>query len=60
MQCRSSSALGSKGSSRRVVKPPLKVLPISVCSPSAQNATSSPPMRGDVGDDHFGAKEGED
>ena len=54
-QCRSSSAAGAEGSSRRVVEPPLKVLPIFIWSPLAQNATPSPPMRGDMGNDRFGA-----
>ena len=49
----SSSAVGAKGSSRRVAKPPLKVLPISIWSPPAQNAMPSPPMRGDAGSDRF-------
>ena len=51
----SSSAAGAKGSLRRATEPPLKVLPIFVWSPSAQNSTPSPPMLGDVGDDCFGA-----
>ena len=59
-QRRSSSAAGAEGSSRRDDEPPLKVLPISIWSPSAQNATTSPPMRGDVGNDRFGAEGGED
>ena len=59
-QCRSSFAVGAKGSSRRASRPPLKVLHISIWSPSAQNATPSPPIRGDVGNDRFGAKGGED
>ena len=42
----SSFASGAKGSSRRVIGPPLKVLLISIWSPSAQNSTPSPPMRG--------------
>ena len=50
-QRRSSSTAGAKGSSRRAAKPPLKVLPISIWIPSAQNATHSPPIRGDVGSD---------
>ena len=52
-QRRSSSTVGVKGSSRKVVEPPMKVLPISVWSPSAQNASPPPPTRGDVGDDRF-------
>ena len=59
-QRRSSSAAGAKGSSRRVVELPFKVLPISIWSPSAQNATPSPPMRGDVGNDHFRVEGAED
>ena len=55
-----SSAAGVKGSSRQAVELPLKVLPISVWSPSAQNASPSPPTRGDVGDDRFEAEGGED
>ena len=38
----------------------MKVLPISIWSPSTQNATPSPPIRGDVGNDRFGAEGGED
>ena len=56
-QRRSSSAAGVKGSSRKVAEPPLKVLPISIWSPSAQNASPSPPIWGDVEYDRF---EGED
>ena len=56
--CRSSSASGAKGSLRRVAGPPLKVFPIFVWSPSSQNATPSPPMRGDARDDCFGAEGG--
>ena len=59
-QCRSSSAAGAKGSLRSAAEPPLKVLPISIWSPSAQNAMPSPPIRGDVGNDRFGAEGGED
>ena len=59
-QRRSSSAVGIKGSSRKAVEPPLKVLPISIWSPSAQNVSSSPPTRGDVGNDRFEAEGGED
>ena len=57
-QCRSSSTTGAKGSLRRADKPPLKVLPTSIWSPLAQNATPSPPIRGDVGNDLFGAEGG--
>ena len=56
----SSSAAGVKGSSRKAVGPPLKVLPISIRRPSAQNASPSPPTMGDVGDDSFKAEGGED
>ena len=59
-QRRSSSAAGAKGSSRRDAEPPLKVLPISIWSPLAQNAAPSPPRRGDVGNAHFGDEGGED
>ena len=52
-QRRSSSAARAKGSLRRATEPPLKVLPISIWSPSAQNATPSPPIRGDVGNNRF-------
>ena len=38
----------------------MKVLPISIWSPSAQNATPSPLIRGDVGNDLFGAEGGEE
>ena len=57
-QRHSSSVVGAKGSLRRVADPPLKVLPISIWSPSAQNATPSPPIGGDVGNDLFGAGRG--
>ena len=56
----SSSAAGVKGSSRTATELPLKVLPISVWSPSVQNASPSPPTRGDAGDDRFEAEGGED
>ena len=59
-QHHSSSAAGAKGSSRKVVELPLKVLPISVWGPLAQNASPSPPKRGDVRDDRCGAEGGED
>ena len=59
-QRRLTSVAGAKGSSRRAVEPPLKVLPISIWSPSVQNAMPSPLIRGDVGSDRFGAKGGED
>ena len=59
-QRRSSFSTGAKGSSRKAVEPPLKVLPISIRSPSMQNATPSPPIRGDVGNNRFGADGGED
>ena len=59
-QRRSSSAARAKGSLRRAVGPPLKVLPISIWSPSAQNAMPSPTMQGDVGNDRFGVEGGED
>ena len=55
-QPRSSSTAGAKGSSRKDVEPPLKVLPISIRSPSAQKASPSPPTRGDVRDDRFKAE----
>ena len=58
VQRRSSSAAGAKGFSRRASEPPLKVLPISIWSPSVQNATPYPPIRGDVGNDCFGAEGG--
>ena len=57
-QRRSSSIAGAKGSSRGAVEPRLKVLPISVWSPSAQNAMPSPPRRGDTGSDCFGSEGG--
>ena len=59
-QRHSSFATRDKGSSRRATEPPLKVLPISIWSPSAQNATPSPLMRGDAGSDRFGVEGGED
>ena len=59
-QRRSSSTARAKGSSRRATKPPLKVLHISIWIPSVQNATPSPPIRGDVGNDRFGAEGSED
>ena len=52
------SATGAKGSSRRVVEPHLKVLPISIWIPLAQNAMPSSPIRGDVGNDRFGDEGG--
>ena len=55
-QRHSSSVIGAKGSSRRAVEPPLKVLPIR--AHSAQNTTPSPPIRGDVGNDRFGTEGG--
>ena len=59
-QLHSSSTVGDKGSSRKAAKLPLKVLPIFVWSPSAQNASPSPPTQGGMGDDRFEAKGGED
>ena len=59
VQRHSSSTLGVKGSSRKAAELPLKVLPISVLSPSAQNASPSPLIRGDAGDDRFEAEGGE-
>ena len=59
-QRRSSSAAGVKGTSRKAVEPPLKVLSICVWSHSSQNASPSPSTRGDVGDDRFEAEGGED
>ena len=59
-QRHSSSTVGVKGSSRKATELSLKVLPISVCSPSAQNASPSPPTKGDAGDDRFEAEGGED
>ena len=38
----------------------MKVLPISIWSPSTQNASPSPLIRGDVGNDRFEAEGGED
>ena len=55
VQRRSSSALRVKGYSRKVAEPPLKFLPISVWSPSGQNASPPLPKRGDVGGDRFEA-----
>ena len=59
-QCCSSSAEGAKGSSRKAADPPLKVIPISIWSPSAPKATPSPRIRGDVGNDRFRVEGGED
>ena len=59
VQCLSSFAAGVKGSSRKVVELPLKVLPISIGSPSAQNTSPSPLTQGDAGDDHFEVEGGE-
>ena len=59
-QRHSSSTAGVKGTSRKAAELPLKVLPISVWSPLAQNASPSPPTRGDAGDDRFEAEGGED
>ena len=50
----SSSAAGAKGSSRRAAEPPLKVLPIFIWSPSAQNVTPSPLIWGNVGARRWG------
>ena len=55
-----SSATEVKGSSRKAVELPLKVLPISVWSPSTQNASPSPLTRGDAGDVCFEDEVGED
>ena len=55
-QRRSSSTVGVKGSSRKVAKPPLKVLPISVWNPSRLPLQKSR----DVGDNHFEAEGDED
>ena len=57
-QHRSSFTSEVKGSSRKATEPPLKVLLISVWSPSMQNASPPPLTRGDVGDDD--AEGGED
>ena len=59
-QRRSSFVAGAKGSLRRAAEPPLKVLPIYIWSLSVENATPSPPIQGDVGNDRFGAEGGED
>ena len=59
-QRRSPSVAGVKGSSRRVVRPPLKVIHTSIWSPSAKNATPSSPMWGEAGSDCFGVEGGED
>ena len=53
VQRRSSSTTRVKGSSRKVTEPPLKVLPISVWSPSVQNALPPHSTREDVGDYRF-------
>ena len=58
VQRHSSSTERVKGSSRKATELPLKVLLISVWSPSAQNASPSPPTRGDAGDDRFEAEGG--
>ena len=60
VQRHSSFAVRAKGSSRKAAEPPLKVLPISVWSPSVQSTTPSPSRRGDVGNDSFGVEGGED
>ena len=60
MQRRSSSTVGVKGSSRKAVEPPLKVLPISIWSPSVKNASPPSMTRGDMGDDRFEALGGVD
>ena len=59
-QRRSSFTEGAKSSSRRAAEPPLKVLPISIWSPSAQKSTPSPSIQGDVENDRFGAEGDED
>ena len=46
----SSPIVGVKGSSRKAVELPLKVLPTSVWSPSTQNASPSSPTWEDAGD----------
>ena len=57
-QRRSSSTARVKGSSRKAAEPPLKGLPISIWSPSAQNASPPPSTRGDMGDDRYEAEGG--
>ena len=57
-QRHSSSAAGAKGSLRKAAELPLKVLPIFVWGPPAQNASPSPLTRGDLGDDCFGSEGG--
>ena len=56
----STSIVGAKGSSRRATKPSLIVFPISIWNPSTQNSAPSPLIRGDVGNDRFGAEGAED
>ena len=54
------STVGARDSSGRVAEPPLKVLPISVWSPTSQGAELPPPMPDDVGRVRFGAVGDED
>ena len=55
-----SKVAGSKNPSRKTAEPPLKVLPISVWSPSAQNAKLPPSTPEDEGKDCFGTEGDED
>ena len=60
VQRHSSSAAGVKGSLRKAIDLLLKILPISIWSPSAQNASPSPLSRGDLRDDRFEVERSED
>ena len=51
---------GLKNPSGRIAEPPLEVLPISVWSPSSQNAKLPPTMPKDEGRDCFGTEGDED
>ena len=55
-----SSTVGAGDSSRRLVEPPLEVLPISVWSPMSQGTEPPPLMPDDVGRSRFGAVGDED
>ena len=55
-----SKVAGSKNTLGRTAEPPLEALPISVWSPSAQNAKLPPTMPEDEGRDCFGTEGGED
>ena len=59
-QPHSTSAAKAKDSSKRVVKPPLEVMPISVWSPPAQSTEPPPSIQEDLGRERLGADGDED